>query len=76
MWDIKQEPAIIEKFEQIWDTKELLVSFGKSMASVPIFLTSSDVATQTVPTSPSLFPTASPTMKSSKPGPTSTNPRW
>jgi hypothetical protein len=29
MWDIKQEPAVVDKFEQIWDTKELIVSFGE-----------------------------------------------
>lgn len=36
IWDLKQEPALVEKFEQIWGTPELLVSFGMSTLSVSL----------------------------------------
>lgn len=29
VWDLKSEPSLVEKFEQIWGTKELLVSYGE-----------------------------------------------
>ena len=29
VWDLKSEPALIDKFAQIWGTDELLVSYGK-----------------------------------------------
>ncbi|GFZ49267.1 hypothetical protein JCM24511_07386 [Saitozyma sp. JCM 24511] len=42
IWDIKQEPALIEKFEQIWGTKELLVSFDGMNVSIPVIGRSED----------------------------------
>ena len=29
VWDLKSEPGVVEKFEQIWGSNELLVSYGK-----------------------------------------------
>ena len=29
MWDLRSEPALVEKFQQIWRTDELMVSYGK-----------------------------------------------
>ncbi|KAE8328074.1 hypothetical protein BDV39DRAFT_204475 [Aspergillus sergii] len=35
VWDIRQEPGVIEAFERIYDTKDLLVSFDSINASFP-----------------------------------------
>lgn len=35
MWDIRQEPRVIEAFAQLWDTKELLVSFDALNVTLP-----------------------------------------
>ncbi|KAL2830718.1 hypothetical protein BJY01DRAFT_254526 [Aspergillus pseudoustus] len=35
VWDIRQEPGIIEPFERVYDTKDLLVSFDSVNASFP-----------------------------------------
>ncbi|ETS76807.1 hypothetical protein PFICI_12194 [Pestalotiopsis fici W106-1] len=35
VWDLKSEPGLVEKFEQIWGTKELLVSYDGLNLSVP-----------------------------------------
>lgn len=37
VWDLKSEPGLVEKFEQLYGTKELLVSYGKpSLSLFPI----------------------------------------
>lgn len=28
MWDLRSEPGLIDKFEKVWGTRELLVSYG------------------------------------------------
>ncbi|KAJ0120016.1 hypothetical protein J7T55_000869 [Diaporthe amygdali] len=35
VWDLKSEPGLVEKFEQIWGTKELLVSYDGLNLSIP-----------------------------------------
>ncbi|GFZ46771.1 hypothetical protein JCM24511_03991 [Saitozyma sp. JCM 24511] len=35
VWDLKSEPSLVEKFEQIWGTKELLVSYDGLNMSIP-----------------------------------------
>ncbi|KAI5922992.1 hypothetical protein F4810DRAFT_233025 [Camillea tinctor] len=35
VWDLKSEPGLIEKFEQLWGTRELLVSFDGLNLSIP-----------------------------------------
>ncbi|KAH6687381.1 hypothetical protein F5X68DRAFT_239941 [Plectosphaerella plurivora] len=35
VWDIRQEPGIIEAFERVYDTKDLIVSFDSVNASFP-----------------------------------------
>ncbi|KAE8548235.1 hypothetical protein EYB25_010029 [Talaromyces marneffei] len=35
VWDLKSEPGLIEKFEKIWGTRELLVSYDGMNLSIP-----------------------------------------
>ncbi|KAL4950798.1 MFS transporter [Aspergillus filifer] len=35
VWDIRQEPGVVEAFERIYDTKDLIVSFDAINASFP-----------------------------------------
>ncbi|KAJ9365701.1 hypothetical protein C8Q69DRAFT_469814 [Paecilomyces variotii] len=35
VWDLKSEPGLVEKWEQIWGTRELLVSFDGVNLSMP-----------------------------------------
>ncbi|OJZ85436.1 hypothetical protein ASPFODRAFT_165485 [Aspergillus luchuensis CBS 106.47] len=35
VWDLKSEPGLVEKWEQIWGTRELLVSFDGVNLSLP-----------------------------------------
>jgi hypothetical protein len=28
VWDLRSEPGLIDKFEKVWGTRELLVSYG------------------------------------------------
>ncbi|PWY63141.1 hypothetical protein BO83DRAFT_371582 [Aspergillus eucalypticola CBS 122712] len=35
VWDLKSEPGLVEKWEQIWGTRELLVSFDGLNLSLP-----------------------------------------
>ena len=28
VWDLRSEPGLIDKFEEVWGTRELLVSYG------------------------------------------------
>ncbi len=35
VWEIRQEPGIVEAFERVYDTKDLIVSFDSINASFP-----------------------------------------
>lgn len=35
VWDLKSEPGLVDKFEQVWGTKELLVSYDGINLSLP-----------------------------------------
>lgn len=41
-WDIRQEPAVIDAFATIWQTRDLLVSFGTWMIQLTEFQLSYD----------------------------------
>lgn len=43
MWELKSEPGLVEKWEQIWGTHELLVSFG-IFCHVFLMMSSTDCA--------------------------------